>query len=43
VVSRAIVFKGVALDKNLVILRLIWRLVYEPLAESAKLDEKFSK
>jgi len=33
----------VALDKNLVILRLILRLVYEQPAESAKLDEKFSK
>ena len=32
-----------ALGKNLAILRLICRLVYELLVESAKLDEKFSK
>ena len=32
-----------ALDKNLAILRLIGRLVYEQLAESINLDEKFSK
>jgi hypothetical protein len=33
----------VALGKNLAILRSIRRLVYVQLAESAKLDEKFSK
>ncbi|EDM84274.1 hypothetical protein LMED105_01888 [Limnobacter sp. MED105] len=32
-----------ALGKNLAILRLNRGLVYELLAESAKLDEKFSK
>ena len=32
-----------ALDKNLAILRLIERLVYEQLAETINLDEKFSK
>jgi len=38
-----VVSGSVALDKNLAILRLIERLVYEQATESAKLDEKFSK